>query len=95
MVSEMAPTRSARPLGETAYGRGSQAQRLTLQAEGLLPTSQLPMSWRRKAVWPHLLDLSLLSPWKERWGMRLWACMRVHTGEIGVWGGAGCFHLPE
>ena len=82
MVSEMAPTRSARPLGETAYGRGSQAQRLTLQAEGLLPTLLLPMSWMRKAVWPHLLSLSLLSPWDKGWGKCLRVCMCVHTGGM-------------
>ena len=40
MVSEMAPTYSARPLGETTYGRGPQAWRLTLQAEG--GTTSLP-----------------------------------------------------
>lgn len=83
MVSKMAPTCSARPLGETAYGRGSQAQRLTLQAEGPpAPTLLLPMSWRRKAVWLHLLGLSLLSPQEEGWGMCLSVFLRVHTGGI-------------
>ena len=81
MVSEMAPTCSARPLGETAYGRGSKARRPTVQAEGL-STSLLPMSWRRKAVWLHLLGLSLLSPQEEGWGMCLSVFLRVHTGGI-------------
>ena len=80
--SEMAPTHSARHLGETTYGRGPQARRLTLQAEGL-PTSLLPTSWRRKAVWPHLLSLSLLSPEEEGWGMCLSVFLCVHTG--GIW----------
>ena len=82
MVSERAPTCSARPLGETTCGRGSQAQRLTLGRGTPAPTLLLPMSWRRKAVWSHLLSLSLLSPWEKGWGKRLLVCMCVHTGGI-------------